>query len=280
MDDKLYGLKRLEKSKLNTCSDFTAWSTWLRIFRFVADRNGVWEVFTGEEQLPEKPFTPKEMLESLKSKEGFLDKVEMTAIVDVFKLDLEQYNRSEEKFSLARQLIYHAVDNLIAHEISSEDFDHPKDAFEVLRNRFAVDPERARMQAYRHMHDMSLEDNEPVSSFLARLEECRSIIIDAGGSFNDDHMQAQISWGLPQDYHGCLNYDFNWLDGKLSLTDLRKKLFTIENILSSKDGLESTETGGNKRGGSSTNKKRCTYCRKWGHTESECWCAHPELRGD
>lgn len=215
-----------------------------------------------------------------------------------FKLDLEEYEKQHKLIRLATALLTYWVDPAIRGKLQK--LDGPHDIWMWIASQYKLDDTRAMDMALNEMEKVTLASSKNVQTYLNKLEMLRQDIEDVGGTVTDGQMLSKIIRGLTPQYNsfveqyhllqnlaGIPRIDLAGMTTKLlaheSILDERRKNKAIAAVNDDKKKDKDKKKDGKKINDGSKwehgNGKKCTYekCGRWGHTEEECFRAHPEL---
>lgn len=285
-----------------------------RDFQIVAMTKGVWDVIEGTEPILPKPnrddyfkitrrssrltatgqSDPSTSKEKAKDeKEGADDTADplLSIKIQEYRLDLDEYTRNQKNVRHANALIAFWVDSSIRGNLVT--CATPKEAWDWLEEQYKMQPERTLHISLNQIERLHLEKCTSVQHFINELEGLRLDIEQSGGTYSNEQMIAKILRSLTSDYDDFLNQYYFLQDvpgvSTFKLKDVTARLLTHESKLQEKAkkgkqvnaARKEADKGGNTQSQSGDKQRpKCTYkkCKRWGHTEDNCWIKHPELK--
>ena len=163
------------------------------------------------------------------------------------------------------------VSDALLHHVDLGDKATAKDNWDALKRAYASTSEARRYQLRQQLALFKLQSKESITDYFARMAKLKEELANADCMVNDSEAQIYLLHGLPSSYstvreilHGS---------GK-SLQELEARLLVTEADLKSKSkqhmdgGMDGSSDGSAYTANGS--KKKCTFCRKPGHTADDC----------
>ena len=298
------------KGKINFIS-------WKREFERAAKADDTIEYLTGEEVVPPKPrkedYFAKpgdaEIRRSTRTKKissptvddgDETDDAQATLFTSNnnlrWQIDYNEHKNAKEKMKLASKLLDSWVSDGIKIEI--EDCTNAKEAYDLIKKRYAVTHERARDSLLNQLSLIKLEDCLSMTEYTNKVRQVKADLKTVKYDMTDDMFATALLHGLPPSYR-AFKEKYDWIrstkpDDPPDLDYLYERLHVEEaQQLRLKEERRARErakkdTGANVDnkgyGGRSKSSRedkshlKCTYpdCGRTGHTEETCWIKTPE----
>ncbi|KAJ5460957.1 uncharacterized protein N7458_002509 [Penicillium daleae] len=291
--------------------------SWKREFERAAKANDTFEYLTGEEVVPPKPrkedYFAKpgdgEIRHSIRTKKistPMVDDGDETddaqAILITtnnnlrWQIDYNEHKNAKEKMKLASKLLDSWVSDGIKIEI--EDCTNAKEAYDLIKKRYAVTHERARDTLLNQLSLIKLEDCLSVTDYTNKVRQVKADLKTVKYNMTDDMFATALLHGLPPSYRTFKDKydwirstkpddppDLDYLYERLHVEEAQQLRLKEERRARDRAKKDTTINAGN-RGYSGRSKLsredkshlRCTYsdCGRTGHTEGTCWVKSPE----
>jgi hypothetical protein len=210
-----------------------------------------------------------------------------------WQIDYKAWKANKDNLRIASKLLNEWVCEGI--KIGIEDCENAKVAYDRIKERYKVSPERARDLLLSQLNNTKLEDFTSVTEYLNKL---RLLKVDLKASeyvMTDDMFTSILLHGLPPNYRNFKEQydwvrsakpddppDLDYLFDRLQIEEIKQK--RIKEEREAKEKIKK-KNGNNRDTGSDVNKSKdqdrnhlkCDGCGKTGHTEDKCWITHPEL---
>lgn len=281
------------------------YSAWARDFKLLAGLKGVWDFYTGEEPILQKPLRstynikPHKVAElSQTGEEEMIDPPtsDTTSYIAQYKLEMEEYERNQKKLRIARSLLAYWVDPSIRGRIQAKV--SPKEAWEWLQEQYKMHGSRALDLALSRFEKCTLESSKGIQDYINKLEGIRLDIEESGGSMDDPQLISKLIRGLSSQYAPFVD-QYYFLQGTIGFTknsihDITSRLLTYESkhveytangqtpFAAYGNAPKRPERGykGSKPSGieksSKLSKVKCDHCSKW-HA-GICWEKFPAMK--
>ena len=296
---------RLLKGKAN-------FVTWKREFERAAKAQDVLDLLTGDEDILSKPKPESYLITVPRSSARAAAKQLATPSADNentdteitqsanaanntlrWQMDYEAWKTNKDNLRIASKLLNEWVCEGIKFEI--EDCENAKVAYDLIKERYKVSPERARDLLLSQLNGTKLEDFTSVTEYLNKLRQLRVDLKASDYVMTDDMFTSILLHGLPPNYRNFKEQydwvrsakpddppDLDYLFDRLQIEEIKQT--RIKEEKKAKERIKK-ENGNNRGTGSDTNKSKdqdkshlkCDACGKAGHVEDNCWTTHPEL---
>lgn len=91
------------------------------------------------------------------------------------------------------------------------------------------------MMAYKRMEKIFLNRDKSMTTYLNELKQARNDILEAGGTYNEDHMVAKITRSLSPQPYGDFVYDhLEMIDEIPRPNDITARLHSLEPTIKTK----------------------------------------------
>ena len=283
---------------------------WKRDFKVAAQNENLWSLYTGAEELLDKPDKVdfdhttigigSESSSSTKGKIPSASVIKLTSegIVQ-FKFALKEYEKQDARIREARTLLCAYIDPSIR---ALCDQPTPQDAFNAVISQHKIEDSMARSMLAQHMETLQLARCSCMQDYINQHTQIKLDMEECGGSYDNWQMEAKLLRGLTNAYRPFVTqYHFNLafsptaplvdaMSGLIapnSLSILTSRLLTYETLLKTQNQSGQVSTVNSNNGSQKKDKKkkrkekddkaRCPTCKKMGHGAEECWFSHPEL---
>lgn len=297
----------------------TNFISWKREFERAARAHDILEYLTGEESVPPKPDKENyfvkpvetEVRRSSRSKkmsQAFTpstddDEVEEIQIATStnntlrWQIDHNEYKTAKEKMKLAGRLLNAWVSDGINIEV--EDCIDAREAYDLIKKRYAVANERARDDLLNRLHDLKLDDHATMTEYTNKLRQIKADLKMVKYDMTDDMLVTALLHGLPSSYQDFKEKydwirstkpddppDLDYLYERLHVEDAKQIRRKEEKKARDKSRMDSSSSRTSGDNGFANNRRlkredkshlQCTHpsCRKTGHTEDTCWTKDP-----
>jgi hypothetical protein len=214
--------------KLQTLKGQENFTAWLRDFRVIAATKGVMDLFTGDEDIIEKPhkvqFLPLHVLaqnitrlaqsqaqaiEDAKSDAQKKEELELKAADHSFRLQqfnsaLHDFEEQLKRVRIANGLLAYYVDPSLRGGIL--ECKTPKEAFDHIKELCKQSDARALDDTLGKIERLSLSQCSSVSDYLNQLETLRLDIKDLGGDYTYEHITSKVIRGLTSSYDSFVDH--------------------------------------------------------------------------
>ena len=221
-----------------------------------------------------------------------------------YQIDLENFKTNKKSLKTALKLLNAYISEGIQIEI--EDCDNAKAAYDLIKTKYGVSDERARVDLLTDMAKLKISDCEDITDYLNKLRRLKNCLTRVKHTMSDDEFATAIlrglegqqwngfkqrwddirAWQLDEKPDSTPSIDF--LEGRLHQAETDKKRRDEEKKMQEKN-KKNTNTNTSTRGGtgrSSSNNGRasredkshlkCDHCSVVGHIDEDCWKLHPE----
>lgn len=300
----------------------TNFVSWKREFERAAKNHDILEYLTGEEIVPPKP-RKEDCLERLvegetrrftrsmgrsmaatqnatPSTEGDEETYDVQAIVPTnnalqWQIDYKEHKVAKDQMKLAGRLLDAWVSDGIKIEI--EDYTDAKDAYDLIKKRYAVTNERARDSLLSQLRELKLENCTTMTEYTNKVRQIKADLKTAKYDMTDDMLATALLHGLPPNFNE-FKEKYDWIrstnpEDPPDMDYLYDRLHVEEakHIGSRKEkkakdkgrGDADASHGGTSYSGNRKPRRedrshlKCTYpgCGKSGHSEDTCWTKNP-----
>ncbi|KAK5124189.1 hypothetical protein LTR85_001892 [Meristemomyces frigidus] len=219
------------------------------------------------------------------SKDASKTTLDFNSRLNLYKFNLDQYEKFRTREKLARALLMYWVQPTIRASIRC--FTSPSDIWTYLHQQYRLSPARAFEIANAHFEQLHLTNFSNVQDFINELFSAQQDILDADGSCSDALLVSKMMRSLTPPFKQFVaqyHYTLDMFDDSPSLAQMTARLLTYESdcvtyrsprpILQTRQPFRANQYPREQRGP----RDQCTGCGKWGHKEPDCRTTHPELR--
>lgn len=205
--------------------------SWLREFKRAANREGVWNMLTGEEIVISSEPNPNTYFQSAdhsaprtrtfqqtsaalqiaaESRGSTIATHPVNSVASLLEWQAahKRWERSQEKVRIALRLLNAWVSPGIA--IDLEDHDDPAKAYAFITNRFKVEDRHAREQLFQSISELKLTDCENMANYLSKHLQYRKDLASVGHTFTDGELISNILIGLTPTYRN-FKRQYDWI---------------------------------------------------------------------
>ncbi|KAL7767857.1 hypothetical protein ACKLNR_002158 [Fusarium oxysporum f. sp. zingiberi] len=276
----------LENNKLTGKSNYLDWR---RHFDRVAKASDVWDICTKKELILSEPKEEDHIYYSnpqSTSKAGAdgvpvssripetQQQIDVQKSLFVWQAAYRRWERQKGKIRLAKNIILKSISSSIAHEV--EDITSPADQLQHIKNTCGISDEYARSVILEKMVSLKLEHCDSMCDYLDKHRDLKVDLVRSRQPFGDSQLATNIINGLPNSYKDFIRlWDFHrsqHIGKEPDLHFLCDRLLIEEANHKKSKGKTKTPDKSDKQNLVCTHKN----CGKTGHTEEDCWIAHPD----
>ena len=205
--------------------------TWKREFERAAKAQDVLDLLIGEEDIISKP-KPEDYLATVSRTSGRKmtrktvavpaaepdsDNAEAIEAVQTsvasnnalrWQMDYKSWKTNKDNLRIASKLLDEWVCEGIKIEI--EDCENAKEAYDLIKERYKVTPERARDTLLSQLSNTKLENFDSATEFLNKLRQLKVDLKASGYVMTDDMFVSVLLQGLPSTY-GAFKDKYEWV---------------------------------------------------------------------
>ncbi|KAJ5454821.1 gag-polypeptide of LTR copia-type domain-containing protein [Penicillium daleae] len=174
-------------------------------------------------------------------------------------------------------------------KIEIEDCPDAREAYDLIKKRYAVTHERARDNPLNQLNELKLKDYSSVTEYTSKVRQIKADLKTVKYEMTDDMFATALLHGLPPNYRG-FKEKYDWIrstkpDDPPDLDYLYERLHVEEARQLAKDAngnnsIFSATSYNNSQKLKHNDKShlKCTYpdCGKTGHIEENCWTKNPD----
>ena len=268
---------------------------WSQDFKVITQLKDVWEIIIGTEAILTKP-AHEQYISSMgkygvqirskttmtvKKQETLCNKI--TGQVQLWKLNMEEYEQNHKQVHLASALILYYVDLAICEKLQS--YITSAEQWTFIKDQYKMQDTHALEIVLNHIKKLWLSTCTSVQDYINKLEMHKQNIINSKGEYSDNQLMTKIVHELTSQYNLFID-QYHFLQDTEGLTALNFKGLTSK-LLSFKSKIhkhttkdKTVNTVNQDRKHKEQSKDKCIKpkCGKWGHKEENCFIAHPELK--
>ena len=185
-------------------ANFTRWHRELII---AAKGIGVWDILSGDVEMPKPPSRPTrhDVTESASYRMLEMLSVEYKLELLEYQIDKEEYERVCSRFRLAFELLVSSVDRNIIQLVGLRD--SPKEVMDLIVASYMMPESPALDIAHRRLASLSLKQCVDMTEYLNKAELLRLDIIDLqhGNTYPNKLFIQQVLGGLSSEYKSLLD---------------------------------------------------------------------------
>jgi hypothetical protein len=280
-------------------------TTWKSEFEREAKAHDVLDLFTGDEEILEKPkkedyidYDDEKDSNTIASTQKSLKNFHANTLR--YTIDYNNWRTNKDSLRTANKLLNAWVSDSIRIEI--ELAKNAKEAYDLIVTRYRVSTERARDDLLSNLRKLTIDDCDDVTDYLNKLRRFKSDLAGVDFELTDGLYVTALLDGL--DNKKWISFKEKWhtirviqLDAnpdappsinlledqlhhealaKQRREEERKQSQTKEKTKTKYDNSTHVHHFSNNNKSEDKAHLKCEVCGKMGHTEENCWKVHPE----
>ena len=208
-----------------------------------------------------------------------------------WQIESNEHKKAKEDMKLAGKLLFAWVTDGIKIEI--EDCRDAKEAYDLIKTRYAVSDERARDSLLNQLNSVKLDDYPSMTEYTNKVRQIKADLKTVKYDMTNDMFATALLYGLTPNFRDFKEKydwirsttpddppDLDYLYDRLLVEELRQTQLKEERKARDRARKEPSNTGYNNSRKSKREDRghlKCTYsgCGKTGHTEDTCWAKDP-----